>query len=385
MNATTPRRLLTVFCLLLFAFALVAASANETWTLPFKGTEYGAFVDATLVGSTLVAVGTTNYRHVPPHQGDALFVWVDLEGHVLSERTWGGEGYEQAWGVDVAPDCGLYIFGETDSLGAGDRDFFLLRTDADGDEVWSTTYGTPGREWPFGMLLLGSGNLFLYGRTDASSGRGEDRYAVCVDPDGRLVWEHTASSQQDEIIVGAVEAANGDIVLSLSCGQDPKLIRLTEQGEIVWEIHYELPGWQFGSSIAQVPSGNFLLAGFCMASGGPRQADVWLARITSSGELLWECSFGRPAEDDYAQSLLRTSDGAYVIGGLGSGLPLFKVNESGELLWEARPAGSNVYAAERVLELEDGSLVVAALEQLIPGRSYDAVLLRVDEQGQLDH
>ena len=384
MSTIVPRQFLIFFCLLLSAFAPVASGADDAWALPLKGAEYGAFFDVTLAGSTVVAVGTTNHRHVPPYEGDALLVWVDLEGNVLSERTWGGDGYEQAWGIEAAPDGGLYIFGETSSRGAGSRDFFLLRTDADGDEVWSTTYGTPGREWPFGMLLLRSGNLFLYGRTDASSGRGEDRYAVCVGPDGRVLWEHTAPSELDEIIVGAVEAEDGALVLSLSYGQDPKLIRLTEQGEVVWEIQHELPGWQFGSSIAQMPSGDFLLAGFSMASSGSRQADVWLSRLTSAGDLLWERSFGRPTEDDYAQSLLRTSDGAYVIGGLGNGLPLFKVNEAGEVLWEARPAGSNVYAAQRILELEDGSLVVAALEQVVPGRSYDALLLRVDEQGRLD-
>jgi len=46
-----------------------------------------------------------------------------------------------------------------------------------------------------------------------------------------------------------------------------------------------------------------------MSSKAPQQADTWLARASSTGELEWETSFGDPAFDDYANSMIRLSDG----------------------------------------------------------------------------
>jgi len=54
----------------------------------------------------ILAVGATNHLHMPPYSGDALFVKLTLDGDVLWERIWGGDGYEQADSVVLAEDGG---------------------------------------------------------------------------------------------------------------------------------------------------------------------------------------------------------------------------------------------------------------------------------------
>jgi hypothetical protein len=78
----------------------------------------------------------------------------------------------------LAEDRGYYIFGETDSYGAGDRDFFLLKSTADGTEEWFKTYGGSGREWPYGMLRLSNGDLLIYGFTEPEVGNDRNQYAL---------------------------------------------------------------------------------------------------------------------------------------------------------------------------------------------------------------
>ena len=98
---------------------------TNRWFRTFEGSDYGAFFDIILTeDGNILAVGTTNHLHVPPYSGDALLMKLTLEGDQLWEWTWGGDGYEQAWSVTPADDGGYYVFGETDSYGAGDRDFF---------------------------------------------------------------------------------------------------------------------------------------------------------------------------------------------------------------------------------------------------------------------
>lgn len=61
---------------------------------------------------------------MPPYSGDAFFIKLSFDGDVIWDRTWGGDGYEQARSVVPAGDSGYFIFGETDTYGAGNRDFF---------------------------------------------------------------------------------------------------------------------------------------------------------------------------------------------------------------------------------------------------------------------
>jgi hypothetical protein len=356
----------------------------NTWIRTFEGPNYGALFDIVLTGNgSILAVGATNHVHVPPYSGDALLMKLSLEGDVLWERTWGGDGYEQAFSVVRAEDGGYYVFGETDSYGAGDRDFFLLKIADDGGEEWFKTYGRDHREWPYGMLRLSNGELLIYGLTEPGVGNDRDQYGLRLRPDGQIVWEYAVPSPGEELVLDALEMAEGDLVLAVAVEEDGELVKLDAGGNIRWTQRYELAGWQYASQVAETADGGFLLAGFAMSSGSRRQADTWIAHCSATGELEWEKSFGDPANDDYAHSLIQLSDGTYLVGGIGDGVLLSRVDQDGNLLWRRSLVGQSVYGASGLIELEDGGYLVAGFIQITNGRSYDAILLRTDAEGQI--
>ena len=366
----------------LIGCTLAGCTPSTTWIRVCEGPDYGAFFDVALTqDGNVLAVGATNHLHMPPYSGDVLFMEFSLDGEVLWERTWGGGGYEQALSVTPAGDGGYYVFGETDSYGAGDRDFFLLKITATGTEDWFETYGGVNREWPYGMLQLSDGDLLLYGFTEEPAGE-RDGYVLCVDSGGDTIWEYTIESSEDELVHDALETEEGDLVLAVIVGEDGKLEKLDADGNVQWERHYELEGWQFASQIAQTEDGGFLLAGFSMGSG--QQADIWLARCASTGELERETSFGNPSFDDYAHSLIQLNDGTYLIGILGNGMALKHIDEDGNILWERSLVGQSVYGASALIELESGGFLVAGFVEIIGGRSYDAIILRTDAEGRVD-
>jgi hypothetical protein len=372
--------------LLLTAVPATPMNGNtNTWIRTFEGSDYGAFFDIALTkDGNILAVGTTNHLHVPPYSGDALFMKLTLDGDVLWERTWGGDGYEQAWSVDLAEDGGYYVFGETDSYGAGDRDFFLLKIAEDGSEDWFKTYGGARREWPYGMLRLSNGDLLIYGFTEPDVGNDRNQYALRLGPDGGVIWEYTVPGPGEELVIDALETAGGDLVLAVVVEEDGKLVKLDADGNVHWTKRYELAGWQYASQIAETGDGGFLLVGFSMSSGSRRQADTWIARCTPTGELEWETSFGDVAHDDYATSLIRLKDGTYLIGGIGNGILLSRVDQDGNVLWRRSLVGQTVYGADGLIELEGGGYLVAGFIQIVNGRSYDAILLRTDAEGQIE-
>jgi outer membrane protein assembly factor BamB len=360
-----------------------ARNRPNTWVRTFEGPGYGAFFGITLTqDGNILAVGATNHLHMPPYSGEALFMKLNRDGDAIWERTWGGEGYEQAVSVAPVGDGGCFIFGETDSYGAGDRDFFLLKIAADGAEEWFKTYGGTGREWPYGMLPLSNGDLLIYGFTE-SAGRDRDEYALRVSRQGEIIWEHTVQSPGEDLVLDALETLEGDLVLVVNAEEDGKLVKLSADGRLQWAHRYELPGWQYASQVAQAKDGGFLLAGFSMG-GSPRQADTWLAHCSSTGELKWETSFGDSTADDYATSMIRLSDGTYLLGAIANGVLLIRVDEDGKVLWRRSLLDQRtVYGGMALTELKEGGYLVAGLIQITNGRSYDAFLLRTDAEGRM--
>lgn len=351
------------------------------WLRTFEGPDYGAFFEVLQTrDGNLLAVGASNWLHFPPYSGEALFVKLTMEGEVVWEKTWGGEGYEAAWSVSTAEAGGYLVFGETDSYGAGERDFFLLKIDEEGEQEWYRTYGGKEREWPFGMLLLADGDLLLYGFNQKPDDSDRNRYAARVSQEGDLLWEYNPASPEEDISLGAVETPEGDLVLTLNIEEDGGLVKLDRDGNLLWEKRFDLEGWQYASGLALTKEGGFLLAGFQARPGW--MADTWLAGCTSTGELTWETTIANPAFD-YANTLLPLRDGNYLIGGIGEGMPLYKISQDGTLLWEVKLGGEADYGTAGLLELEDGSIVGAGFLQITNGYAYDAILFLVDADGGL--
>ena len=359
----------------------MAGTSTIKWIRKYEGPDYGAFFDIILTGDgNALAVGATNHLHVPPYSGDILIMKFTLDGDVIWEKTWGGENYEQAWAVTPAKDGGYLIFGETDSYGSGNRDFFLLKTTADGEEVWYRTYGGEGREWPYGMLPLNNGDFLLYGFSESNGAGGRGQYALRVGEDGQVIWVYSSEAPEEELILDALETPEGDLILVVGIAQDGMLIKLDSDGKVIWGKRYELAGWQYASQVVGSGDGGYLLVGFSMSSTG--LADTWIAKTTSLGDLEWERSFGDPNRDDYATTLIQCSDGNYLFGGIANGLLLGLLDGSGNLLWSHYLVGRGVYGSQALVELADGGILVAGFIQITGGRSYDAILLRTDADGQ---
>jgi hypothetical protein len=63
---------------------------------------------------------------------DAYLVKTDASGNVLWERTFGGDSFDEAFGVVPTPEGGYLLVGRTASFGTGGGDFYLIKTDAMG-------------------------------------------------------------------------------------------------------------------------------------------------------------------------------------------------------------------------------------------------------------
>ena len=99
-------------------------------------------------------------------------------------------------------------------------------------------------------------------------------------------------------------------------------------------------------------------------------SDLWIIKISPSGNLLWEKTFGGTSFDA-GRSISNTSDNGFLISGSSRSMDgdlttnqgqndvwLLKIDSSGNLLWQKSLGGSNIDFAYDALELQDNSFIV---------------------------
>jgi hypothetical protein len=104
-------------------------------------------------------------------------VRVTSSGDTVWTRRLGGNSIDAAKSVHETED-GFIIGGQTRSYGAGNDDFYLVKLDADGELLWSRTYGGSGYDWCDDMQCTSDGGYILGGSTGSFGALGYDVYAV---------------------------------------------------------------------------------------------------------------------------------------------------------------------------------------------------------------
>jgi hypothetical protein len=107
------------------------ASGNKQWDKTYGGTDWDeayALVQTTDGGYALA--GSTGYI---AGSADSWLVKTDASGNKQWDKTYGGTSYDQAYALVQTTDGGYALAGSTESFGAGNRDFWLVKTDAAGN------------------------------------------------------------------------------------------------------------------------------------------------------------------------------------------------------------------------------------------------------------
>jgi hypothetical protein len=167
------------------------ASGDTTWTKTYGGTNYdeGYAVQQTFDGGYIV-VGRTN--SFSENDRNIYIIKTDVDGDTLWTRIYGGVDEEEGWSVQQLPDSGYIIAGYTQSFGAGFADVYLLRTDVDGDTLWTQTWGGQWSDKGYSVQQTSDKGYIIAGYTYNFTG-GFDMYLIKTEPDPVFCSENTSS------------------------------------------------------------------------------------------------------------------------------------------------------------------------------------------------
>lgn len=111
------------------------------------------------------------------------------------DRTYGGASCDVSVTLRQMPDKGYIIVGTTTSFGAGGSDIWLVRTNVDGDTLWTKTYGGTGNDriqWAMNdnMQITSDGGFVFVGSTTSYGSGSEDAWLIKTDANGDTFYGH---------------------------------------------------------------------------------------------------------------------------------------------------------------------------------------------------
>ena len=146
-----------------------------------------------------------------------------------------------------------------------------------------------------------------------------------------MIWERSLGGSKDEVALDVVATPDKGLALAgYSFSQDGDvtqnngsadywLVRLDSTGQIVWQRSYGGSSSESAQSIIFTDDGGFLVAGYSYSSNGEVQgnlgsADCWLLKLNFLGQLQWQGTYGG-TDEEWATDLIATSDGGYAFCG----------------------------------------------------------------------
>lgn len=390
--------LMTVISVSAVGVTGVSAADPEavTWdkTYGSPGNDFGQSVQQTSDGGYIV-VGV-----MEPHAGgeDSANVWLiktDSGGNELWTQTFGGPEPDSGWSVQQTSDGGYIIAGRTTSYGDGEQAMWLIKTDADGGELWNKTFGDRGYASAYsvqqtsdgGYILVGTVHPGLSGESDVADVR-----VVKTDADGNEQWQQTLGGPEYDESFSIQQTSDGGYILAgftASFGVDDAdgwLIRLDADGNELWNKTVGGVGDDSARSIQQTSDGGYIIAGVTRPQGTNRYSD-WLIKTDTDGNELWSKTF----EGSVAYSVRQTSDGGYIAAGAITSettaitdVWLIKTDSSGDELWsKIYSGGQGSDTGYSVQQTSDGGYIIAGSSYRAASGSSDVWLIKTDSDGEV--
>ncbi|MDP8240183.1 MAG: T9SS type A sorting domain-containing protein [Candidatus Hatepunaea meridiana] len=272
-------------------------------------------------GGYLLAGQTSSYVDGSPY---GWVVKTDEDGEVEWMQNYGGNAPDDFSDlIETLDDCYLLV-GRTSSFRSGTQDIFLVKIDRDGEEVWSRAYDREHRsEWGGEVIATIDSCFIIAGST--GGGFVSDGYVIKVDADGEEVWSNSYGSDLFEQFRGIVQTPDGGYVLignqedleqEHGQGRDIYLVKIDGKGEEIWSRTYGDRMRDSGADIVLTEDGDFVIAGK-FSYVNPPFDEFYLLRVEPDGEEIWSETFGGRSHE-WCNSMVQTYDGGYALTGYTS-------------------------------------------------------------------
>ncbi len=155
------------------------------WERTYGGKNYDrAYSIQQTSDSGYIVAGET--RSFGARGGDAWVFKLRPDGTLEWQKTYGGAKPDLAYSIRQTRDGGYIVAGMTGSFGGGGADAWVLKLRPDGTPEWQKTYGGNGWDEADSIQQTGDGGYILAGMTESFGAGGGDFWVLKLMPDGSI-------------------------------------------------------------------------------------------------------------------------------------------------------------------------------------------------------
>ena len=367
-----------------------------------------------------------------------LVLKITAAGALTWAKSYGGNEDSRAYSIINVGNDGFAFAGTTNSNVSGAKggfDYWMVRLDTAGGQVYSRNYGGSSNDFGYGITNTNDGNFAIIGRSDSQGGdlsvasRRWDSWVIKVDAIGNKIWDKSyrfGDDWADDNGAGITVNASGEISAVGSIapalnyydwagGKDENafVIKYAANGTQLWVSNFgvqrKFTGFDKGIALKQAPDGSYYFLAATesndgdVAGLGKALRDVLIQKWDANRNLIWQKVIGGLKMDD-PKDMKVTPDGGVIIaatsystdgdliGTIGntqwSDLWLIKLSPTGIVEWKKNYGGHGDDVAHSLELAPGGGYVVATHSWSGPGSDLTtptalstAWILKVDALG----
>jgi hypothetical protein len=181
---------------------------NEEWINENIDYDWGESVQQTTDGGYIITGGISGPE-------DVWLIKTDSNGVPLWTQSWGGNENDQGHSVQQTTDGGYIIAGETRSFGNGIQDVWIIKTDANGDSLWSKTFGGSDSDEGYSIQQTTDGGYIITGMTRSFGTNGSfDVWIIKTDSTGNEEWNRAFGGGSEDVGKSVQQTTDGGYIIA---------------------------------------------------------------------------------------------------------------------------------------------------------------------------